>query len=229
MTDRGVATTSGIHAALFTADVMWPSGSRPTQWPMPGSGSSSTVGREDYPALTTINVRRHAIGVSRRSKWPRFTQNKMLNATLDEPSTICQHKGVSVTIGTIHNNVLTIHLLHQNRFAIVNIDGGITINSNDLLTIEMISSFNFRNCLLKYFNKLVPAIKFHHDRTVRVIDLDMNVGGDELSLLKHINLQVREKIYDFTDSLFVFQQCRHVTPPLSRSNFSARRTTSIRG
>ena len=229
MTDRGVTTASVIHAALFTADVMWLPGSRPTRWPMPGSRSSSTVGREDYPALTTINVRRHAIGVSRRSKWPRFTQNKMLNATLDEPSTICQHKGVSVTIGTIHNNVLTIHLLHQNRFAIVNIDGGITINSNDLLTIEMISSFDFRNCLLKYFNKLVPAIKFHHDRTVRVIDLDMNVGGDELSLLKHINLQVREKIYDFTDSLFVFQQCRHVTPPLSRSNFSARRTTSIRG
>ena len=53
-------------------------------------------GRErDYPALMTINLRRHAIGVSRRSEWPRFTQNKMLNATLDEPSAICQHKGVS--------------------------------------------------------------------------------------------------------------------------------------
>ena len=68
VTDGGVTTTSGIHAALFTADVMWPSGSRPTQWPMPGSRSSSTVGREDYPALTTINVRRQAIGVSRHSK-----------------------------------------------------------------------------------------------------------------------------------------------------------------
>ena len=131
----------------------------------------------------------------------------MLNATLDEPSAVCQHEGVSVTIGAIHNNVLTIHLLHQNRFAIVNIDGGIAINSNDLLPIEVISSFDFRNCLLKYFNKLIFTVKFHHNRTVRVVDLEMNVGGDELSLLKHVDLQVREKIYDFTDGLFVFQQC----------------------
>ena len=204
MTDRGVTAASGIQAAPLTADVMRLPGSHPTRWPMPESRSSSTV-EGDYPALMTINVQRHAIRVSRRSKWPRFTQNKMLNATLDEPSATCQHKGVSVTIRTIHNNVLTIHLLHQNRFAIVNIDGGITINSNDLLTIEVVSSFDFRDCLLKYFNKLVPAIEFHHDRTIRVVDLDMNVGGDELSLLKHIDLQIRKKIYDFTDSLFVFQ------------------------
>ena len=45
VTDRGVTTASVIHAALFTADVMWPPGSRPTRWPMPGSRSSSTVGR----------------------------------------------------------------------------------------------------------------------------------------------------------------------------------------
>lgn len=211
VTNRGVTTASGIHTIPFTAEIM-----RITEIAADAVASSGEQvflnGRGDYTALMTINLRRYAMGLSRHSKWPRFTQNKMLNATLDEPSAACQHEGVSVTIGAIHNNVLTIHLLHQNRFAIVNIDGGIAINSNDLLPIEVISGFDFRNCLLKYFNKLISTVKFHHDRTIRVVDLEMNVGGDELSLLKHVDLQVREKIYDFTDGLFVFQQCRHVTP-----------------
>ena len=123
------------------------------------------------------------------SQGPRLAQDEVLFAAADEPPAVHQDQGVGVADRVVHDHVLSILLPNQERLAVMGVGGGVAVNGDDLLTVDVISGLHRRHGSAEELDESVPAVELHHEGAIRGVHLDVGVGSEQFGLLGDVGLQ----------------------------------------